>query len=100
MTSPKPTIATISTRMEEMQQAINELQSQKNPPQPVPIVVQTHGVKTRDPEPFDGETPELLPAFISQVQLVLNTHPAEFPDEKSKIAYAVSYLAGGAFEWA
>src|ERR1700685_1179982 len=54
--------------------------------------------KIADPEYFHGSRPLLIP-FLSQCQLKFNGQPSQFPNERSKILYAGSYLRGTAFSW-
>jgi Ty3 transposon capsid-like protein len=56
--------------------------------------------KARTPKPFDGEDPAQLNTFILQTSLAFDARPTDFPDERSKIVYAISYLDGAALEWA
>jgi retrotransposon gag protein len=56
-------------------------------------------IKARNPKPYDGEDPSQLYAFILQTTLALEARASEFPDERAKIAYAISYLEGAALEW-
>jgi len=56
-------------------------------------------VKTRDPEPYDGNDPAKLRAFLSQCKLVFRARPDDFDDDEVKITYAVSWLKGTAQRW-
>jgi Ty3 transposon capsid-like protein len=69
-------------------------------PETTPIAPRSDEIRARNPKPFDGRDPSLLSTFIIQTSLALDARPSEFPDEKSKIGYAISYLEGDALEWA
>lgn len=54
--------------------------------------------KVKEPEVFDGSDPRKLFEFLVSLSLVFLDHPSHFTDQK-KIAYALSYLSGAAWEW-
>jgi Ty3 transposon capsid-like protein len=68
--------------------------------QPTLVISRSEDFKARSPKPYNGEDPAQLSAFLLQVSLVLEARPTEFPDERSKIVYAISYLEGSALSWA
>jgi RNase H-like domain found in reverse transcriptase/Reverse transcriptase (RNA-dependent DNA polymerase)/Integrase zinc binding domain/Ty3 transposon capsid-like protein/Chromo (CHRromatin Organisation MOdifier) domain len=51
-----------------------------------------------DPEHFDGKR-HLLKNFISQLRLVIFGQPSRYPNERSKVMFAASFLRGSAFSW-
>ena len=56
--------------------------------------------KMAAPTPFDGTRGTLAEAFISQVHLYITVNAARFPNDHSKVAFALSYLTGNASSWA
>ena len=69
------------------------------PPAPAPAPEpRTRAPKLNPPKPFDG-TRSQYKTFMTQLSLVFNSDPAQYPTESSKIAYAASYLSGTAGTW-
>jgi len=60
------------------------------PPVPQP----TMRAKLRTPDTFDGSDPTKLETFILQCSLYIILHAADFPDEKAKVSFILSYLKG------
>ena len=67
------------------------------PPAPAPEP-RARAPKLNPPKPFDG-TRSQYKTFMTQLSLVFNSDPAQYPTESSKIAYAASYLSGTAGTW-
>ena len=51
------------------------------------------------PPEFDGKDKSFCSTFLSHLRLYISGNPALFPDERSKIVFAASYLRGSAFTW-
>jgi hypothetical protein len=51
------------------------------------------------PPEFDGRDKHFCTKFISHVNLYVTANPILFPTDRDKIAFAVSYLRGQAFDW-
>jgi hypothetical protein len=81
----------------------NNMLQQFNPgilqPQAQPAAAPHSCVKTRDPDPYDGNDPTKLRSFISQCKLVFRTRPEEYRSDHLRIMYAVSWLKGTAQRW-
>jgi hypothetical protein len=102
MSSRRPTnnSSDADARIEELQKTVEELQRLVASNQSAPAAPRSEEAKARNPKPFDGEDPAQLHAFLIQVRLALELKSLEYPDERSKILYAISYLEGGALSWA
>ena len=55
--------------------------------------------KLREPDAFNGSDSRKLRTFLALCQLNFRSLSAAFPDDTSKINYALSYLKGTALEW-
>lgn len=53
-------------------------------------------VKARKPDPFDGNDSGKLNTFLVQLELNFKARPQDFPDDESKVVFAVTYLKGTA----
>ena len=56
-------------------------------------------VKPRNPDSFDGSDPNKIETFIFQVSMYISTRSADFPDDESRVAFALSYLKGTPLDW-
>ncbi|KAG2011079.1 hypothetical protein CC2G_011229 [Coprinopsis cinerea AmutBmut pab1-1] len=50
------------------------------------------GPKARPPEPFDGEDPDKLDNFITQLTLYFGRYQDGFRDDADRVATALTYL--------
>ena len=55
--------------------------------------------KARDPDTFDGSDTTKLRTFLAQLKLIFMARPKTYPDDRSKVTYAISYLRGTALQW-
>ncbi|KIJ42975.1 hypothetical protein M422DRAFT_90828, partial [Sphaerobolus stellatus SS14] len=55
-------------------------------------------VPIKDPDTFDGSSPEKLRNFIFQCNIVFRGKKDSFPTQESKVFYAISYLRGTALD--
>jgi hypothetical protein len=57
-------------------------------------------IKAADPEKFSGDRAE-AEGFIRALRLAIAVQPGSFPDERTKILYALSFMTGGSAQiWA
>ena len=56
-------------------------------------------VKPREPDVFDGTDPNKLDNYIFQLTLYLATVSDDFPDDNTRITFALSYLKGTPLDW-
>jgi hypothetical protein len=63
----------------------------------MPDHADTPARKLRDPGVFDGSPTSNLRKFLAQVQLSFQDNPSAFPDDSTKVNYALSYLEDKAF---
>ena len=79
----------------------NVLSAANHTPTPAPTNLSSHRhIKVADPEKFSGERSE-TEGFIRAVKLVIAVQPESFPDERTKILYALSFMMGGSAQiWA
>ncbi len=54
--------------------------------------------KINTPEPFHGQRNKLR-AFLSQVDIYINTRLSQFPTDRYKVLFAASFLRSAAFLW-
>ncbi|KAG2004506.1 hypothetical protein CC2G_003059 [Coprinopsis cinerea AmutBmut pab1-1] len=57
------------------------------------------GPKARPPEPFDGEDPDKLDNFITQLTLYFGRYQDGFRDDADRVATALTYLKGDAYAY-
>ncbi|KAH9446988.1 hypothetical protein Pst134EA_028972 [Puccinia striiformis f. sp. tritici] len=58
------------------------------------------GPKMGLPTKFDGTRGDKAEAWVRQIGTYIIAHPDEFPDDRSKILWSLSYLEGPALIWA
>jgi Domain of unknown function (DUF4939)/Zinc knuckle len=58
-----------------------------------------NSVKPRHPDTFDGSNPNKLETFIFQCSLYISARASDFPDEESRVNFAMSFLTGSALDW-
>uniref|UniRef100_A0A8C6XGU2 DUF4939 domain-containing protein n=1 Tax=Naja naja TaxID=35670 RepID=A0A8C6XGU2_NAJNA len=51
------------------------------------------------PDKFSGQ-PEMFPAFMGQCQLFMAMRPEDFPDDRARVGFVISFLSGSAARWA
>jgi hypothetical protein len=62
------------------------------------VVHQPTKVKVRVPDLFTGEPPKTR-GFIAQLKLYFRFNQEQFPDNRTKVTFAASYMRGKAEEW-
>ena len=60
----------------------------------------TRGLKIGVPDKFDGTQGVKVEVYASQVSLYISANPTAFPDDQTKVVFALSYLTGQASSWA
>ena len=55
--------------------------------------------KPRNPDIFDGTDPSKLEIFVFQLVMYFSTRRSDFPDNSSRVTFALSYLKGNPLEW-
>lgn len=68
--------------------------------QPVPEEVRPKAPKVATPDKYEGDRGMKAEVFASQVGLYMMCNSTMFTSEKSKVAFALSYLTGAASRWA
>ena len=58
------------------------------------------GPKIGVPDKYDGARGSKAEVYANQVSLYIVANPTAFPDDKSKVVFALSYLSGKASSWA
>jgi hypothetical protein len=58
-----------------------------------------NAIKPRVPDTFDGTDPQKLQTFTFQCSMYLSARASDFPDEESKVTFALSYLKGTPLDW-
>ena len=113
MSDPPLTPDQINSLWIQLQQAnliIEQLRNERAEIQPTEAVTQSTHVphypssvgrepKVNPPDQFFGEK-EKMETFLAQLQLSFQLQSSCFPDDKTKILFAVSYMKGTAFNWA
>ena len=56
-------------------------------------------IKVRNPDPFDGNSPEKLRIFLFQCDVVFQAQPKAYASHQAKIFFAISFLKGMAMEY-
>jgi hypothetical protein len=59
----------------------------------------TSSIKPRNPDVFDGTDPNKLDTFIFQLSMYVAGRSFDFPDEASRVTFALSYLKGTPLDW-
>jgi hypothetical protein len=73
---------------------------QQLPPAPPTISSSHRPIKAADPERFSGDRAE-TEGFIRAIRLSIAVQPGSFPDERTKVLYALSFMTGGSAQvWA
>jgi len=80
---------------EALRQLLNAQQRQPSPP----MANQTKEPKVASPETFHGRNKAKLAHFLLGLNIVFSTQPMRYPDEKTKISYAISFLRDDAMAW-
>ena len=78
------TIEQLREELRRLQEAMKEMKASSKDP------------KVQPPNKFDGTDSSQLPTFLFQLGLVFDSRPSAYPTEKSKVNYAMSFLAGHA----
>ena len=66
---------------------------------PGPDPSNNNGVKSRQPDTFDGKDRSKLTPFLAQCRMVFLSKPRQYAEDKTKIIYAASYLTDIAAAW-
>jgi hypothetical protein len=70
------------------------------PPAPCTISSSTHPIKVADLEKFSGDHAG-TEGFIRAIRLAIIVQPVSFPDERTKVLYALSFMTSGSAQiWA
>ena len=56
-------------------------------------------IQQRAPDTFDGTDPGKLETFLFQVDLYMAARESDFPDESTRVSFALSYLKGVPLDW-
>jgi hypothetical protein len=66
----------------------------------IPNISSARSVKAADPKKFNGDRAE-TEEFVRAVKLAIAIQPGSFPDERTKLLYALSFMSGGTAQvWA
>jgi hypothetical protein len=71
----------------------NKIGSISQPPKPKSTI------KPRTPDVFDGTDPSKLDTFIFQCSMYIAACSGDFPDDESRVTFALSYLKGVPLDW-
>ena len=90
--------------LQKMEEALNQIghrmRTLPDPGSPIPTFpAPVPTVKVSPPPPFSGE-PAACKGFLTQCSLIFELQPANFPTERSKVAYIIPRLIGKALDWA
>jgi hypothetical protein len=58
-----------------------------------------NAAKLRNPDVFDGTDPTKIEAFVFQCLMYFSTRRNDFPDDQSRVTFALSYLKGNPLDW-
>ncbi|XP_078804461.1 uncharacterized protein LOC144992408 [Oryzias latipes] len=97
-------LSLIGNRLDALARQIQQpLPSHPSPPVPAPVVpVQTSsssGIRLARPERFSGDSGDCR-AFVTQCELHFELQAANFPTDRSKVAFIISHLSDRAGAWA
>lgn len=56
-------------------------------------------IQQRAPDTFDGTDPSKLETFVFQTGLYMAARDSDFPDEETRVSFALSYLKGVPLDW-
>ena len=65
----------------------------------IPDSKRKSSAKPRNPDVFDGADPSKLDAFVFQCLMYFSTCRSDFPDNQSRVTFALSYLKGNPLDW-
>ena len=96
---------TLNSRITNLDAIVQSIPQVANPPSP-PLsspptpkgLIYTSGPKTKDPDTFTGKSTNLR-AYINQITFAIEVRRDQFPDDRSQILYAHSFLRGNAESW-
>jgi hypothetical protein len=55
--------------------------------------------KPRNPDVFDGTDPSKIDTFVFQCLMYISARRSDFPDDQSRVTFAISYLKGNPLDW-
>jgi hypothetical protein len=56
-------------------------------------------INSRVPDIFDGSDPKKLDTFVFQCSMYIAAHSSDFPDQESRVSFALSYLQDVPLDW-
>lgn len=56
-------------------------------------------IKPRAPDTFDGSDPSKLDTFVFQITMYIAARSKDFPDDDSRVTFALSYLKSTPLDW-
>lgn len=96
-------IAQLLANQQTLQQQIIQLTQQlaavQAQPPPAPPPPARRKIPVAEPNRFSGQ-PELFQTFMGQCKLFMTLRPEDFPDDRARVGFVISYLAGTAAQWA
>ena len=95
------TPAETTSRTEELQEIVEallqarleEIASSRSQP------TDSRTYKLPQPDKFDGGSNADLDHFFTQIGIIFDDKPSDFPDDKSKVGYAIAHFQGRASQW-